>query len=107
MATPRRRAVARLQTIPSDAPDRRTSLADARVALCLARGVDVDDIHPASGHNLSFAAYERSRQSWLTLIADNGGWTDWTRARCAEAGERWRRRRPEYLDKLPWPGGAA
>lgn len=105
--TPTRRAMLRLLTIPADQPDRRTSLADARSAVCLARGVDVDDIDPASGHDLSFAAYKRVRQSWLTLVADDGGWTDWTRARCATAGERWRRRRPEYLDKLPWPGGAA
>lgn len=68
--TPTRRAAVRLLSIPADVPDRRTALVDARTALCLARGVDVEDIDLASGHDLSFPAYERARQSWLTLVAD-------------------------------------
>jgi hypothetical protein len=32
--------------------DQRTSVADARTALCIAIGVPLDQIHPASGHDM-------------------------------------------------------
>lgn len=82
--------------------DLATSMTDARTALCLALGVPIEDIHPAAGTNITFAAYERSRQSWLTLVADTG-WTEWVATHCAKARERWAQVRPEYLEKLPWP----
>lgn len=82
--------------------DLATSMTDLRTALCLALRVPLDDIHPAAGTNITFAAYERSRQSWLNAIEDTG-WTEYTVRDCAAAGERWERMRPEYVEKLPWP----
>lgn len=110
-----RQAAARLRQIPIvdratdpvGAGDRWATLADCRTALVLARGVDIADIDPTTGHNISRAAYERSRESWLRLIADEGGWTSYTEQGCAEAGANWARRRPQYLADLPWPAPTA
>ncbi|HEY5835033.1 hypothetical protein [Streptomyces sp.] len=52
----------------SHAPDQRTSMADARIALCLAAGTDMDDIDPASGYDYSQRAYNSSRQSWIDKV---------------------------------------
>lgn len=38
---------------PVASADLRTSMNDARTALCIAMGVPLDLIHPASGHDLS------------------------------------------------------
>lgn len=52
VATRRLMRVAADHTDPVEWADRRTSLNDARTALCLATGVPVEHVHPASGHNL-------------------------------------------------------
>lgn len=97
--------------------DMATSMTDLRTALCLAIGVPIEDIHPAAGTNITFAAYERSRRDWLRFTEMFGwqscggrdcigvccGWIDCTARQCAQAGERWAGLRPEYLEKLPWP----
>lgn len=87
---------------PVERADLATSMTDARTALCLALGVPIEDIHPAAGWNLTYGAYERVRRSWVDLI-EQQGWTSYTVRDCAEAGERWARLRPEYVEKLPWP----
>jgi hypothetical protein len=63
---------------PVTAADRRTSMADARAALCLAHGVDPADITPL-GYDHTPAAYERVRESWVAHIA-GFGWRDLTDA---------------------------
>ena len=62
MATPAvRAAIGRMMCVatgvnplldPVGAADIRTSVNDARTALCIAAGVPLDQIHPASGHDL-------------------------------------------------------
>lgn len=77
--------------------DRATSLADARTALCVAAGVGVDDIDPATGHDISTRAYEQSRASWVSVIEHHG----WNGGYCRPESElpdvfaAWKRRRPD------------
>lgn len=97
-----RRARVRLLSIPRNAEDRVTSLADCRIALCIAGGVDMDDIHPAGGWDLSDRAYRDVRDSWARFIAESNSThyrPDWTKAR-----ENWRRYRPDLINDWPvWP----
>jgi hypothetical protein len=100
-----RRAHVRLVTIPRDAEDRVTSLADGRAALCIAAGVDIDDIHPAQGWDLSDRAYRHVRDSWVRFITESSSThyrPDW-----AEVREDWRRHRPDLIGDWPdWPEDA-
>lgn len=94
-------AAARLVAIDPHDPDARTSLADARAALCLARGVDLDDIDPATGHDLSRRAYETARASWRDLIAERA-LSPYMRSRFEAAHAYWAARRPEYCAADDW-----
>lgn len=70
---PRHMAAALIRHYAYDSdPDQRTSMADSRIALCIAGGVDMDDIDPASGYDYSRAAYDRSRDSWVWNIKQHG-----------------------------------
>ncbi len=84
--------------------DHATSMADARIALCLAKGIAPEDIDPASGYDLSRDAYERSRASWQ-YHAEHFGLTDWTRAGIAQAYATWVERRPQYANGDDWFAG--
>ncbi|KPI31404.1 hypothetical protein OV320_2620 [Actinobacteria bacterium OV320] len=84
--------------------EQRTSVDDARIALCIALGVDLDDIDPTSGHNLSRSAYESVRESWRWNIQMHG-WTEWWERSLNEALASWRERRPEFLDGDDWLKG--
>ncbi|MEU0739235.1 hypothetical protein [Streptomyces sp. NPDC006134] len=77
--------------------DRRTSLADARIALCLESGVAIDDIDPASGYNHSRAAYDRARASWIDLIRHHGASSNYEVRDIERARARWVEVRPEYV----------
>ncbi|WP_158920588.1 hypothetical protein [Streptomyces sp. NBRC 109706] len=92
-----RRAIARLMAVAATpGPDRRTSLADARTALCLARGTAIADIDPATGYDYSDAAYETVRASWRTH-AEN--WSeDYDPPRYEAARAQWARHRPDLTD---------
>ncbi len=68
-------------TDPVAAADLRTSMDDARAALCIAQGVPLGDIDPASGHNLSRAAYETARSEWRARVAEDGFSEQYDRAR--------------------------
>ena len=61
-------------TDPVELADRRTSLADARAALCLAHGIHPDDI-TGLGYDHTRAAYESVRASWVQHI-EQDGWAD-------------------------------
>lgn len=76
--------------------DRHTSLADARAGICLAAGVALDDIDPASGYDISEQAYRRVRQSWVTTIMLHG-WSGECRPESELPGvlASWTRRRPD------------
>lgn len=50
---PRTQAVLGMLCTPEDADDRATTMADWRTALCIAIGVPLDLIDPATGHDLT------------------------------------------------------
>ncbi|WP_433225441.1 hypothetical protein [Actinomadura formosensis] len=52
--------------------DHLTSMADARAALALARGVPVRHVDPASGADQSPRAYRRARASWVAHLLGGG-----------------------------------
>jgi hypothetical protein len=84
--------------------DHRTSMSDARIALCAARGVALDDIDPTTGHDISRPAYERSRSEWRRHI-EQQGWDVYTAAQYAEVRARWEARRPEWVADDDWLAG--
>lgn len=88
--------------LPRELPDRRTALADLRTALCLHTGVDLTDIHPASGHNLSLDAYLLSRRSYALALRDEPD-SEQVREYARDARAYWERIRPRYLADHPWP----
>jgi len=84
-------------------PDQRTSMADARIAYCLARGVDMDDIDPASGYDRSRRAYESVRASWVWNIKQHGFsgfYGDGDRITTAYAN--WVAHRPDFTTGDDW-----
>lgn len=84
--------------------EQRTSMNDARIALCAAMGVDLEDIDPSSGHDLSRAGYESVRESWRWNIRMHG-WDEWYERHLNEALANWRERRPEFVDGDDWLAG--
>lgn len=96
-------------TDPVERADIRTSLADARAALCIAQGVPIEDIDPASGCNLSRAAYERSRASWrwnATMHGlDDDGLSEFFARLHDEVFAYWAARRPQFTDGDDWLAG--
>lgn len=81
--------------------EQRTSVSDARIALCVALGVPLDDIDPTSGSNLTRKAYENARHSWRWNI-EMHGWNEWYERGLNEALAWWRERRPEFVDGDDW-----
>jgi len=88
---------------PEQVADRRTSLADARIALCIAQGNSLDDIDPASGYSLSRTSYERTRQSWRNQ-AKQPGWSESLRPALEKALVYWTEHRPEFTAGDDWFG---
>lgn len=84
--------------------EQRTSINDARIALCIAMGRDLDDIDPTSGHDLSREGYESVRESWRWNIQMHG-WNDWYERNLNEVLARWRERRPEFVEGDDWLAG--
>ncbi|MCX4911835.1 hypothetical protein [Streptomyces sp. NBC_00878] len=82
--------------------DRRTSLADAQIALSAARGVSLDDIDPFSGYSTSRRAYGAVRHSWISLIKFHGFNDGYDQQPLDEALAWWAERRPQYLDGDDW-----
>lgn len=97
------------RTDPVAFADNRTAMNDARTALCIALGVPLDEIDPASGHNMTRAAYERSRESWRWNAAMHGltadGLTDWYARAHEEMFAYWAARRPQYTAGDDWIAG--
>ncbi|WP_432041079.1 hypothetical protein [Streptomyces chartreusis] len=82
--------------------DRLTSLADARAAMCLATGVDVEDVDPTDGYNISRRAYESSRRSWVDHMKGSGLSYYYVRPDLEEVVARWTRRRPQFVEGDDW-----
>lgn len=85
--------------------DVQTSMADARIASCLADGVPTEDIDPC-GYDLSPRAYECSRRQWRANWQTCGG-TESYRRDMQEASDYWAERRPAYTDGDDWFAGLA
>ncbi|WP_405673185.1 hypothetical protein [Streptomyces sp. NBC_01530] len=81
--------------------EQRTSMNDARIALCVAMGRSLDDIDATSGHDLSRESYESVRKSWRWNIQMHD-WDEWYERGLAEALTWWRERRPEFVDGDDW-----
>ncbi|MEU9218947.1 hypothetical protein AB0D47_20625 [Streptomyces sp. NPDC048376] len=90
-----------------DDPDHTTSMADASIALAIATGASLGDIDPASGDNLSRAAYESCRRSWRNLVRTHGPLTWDTRPGYEGARAYWTERRPQFIDGDDWLAGIA
>lgn len=104
MRTPSQRAAAmiRFYACSSD-PDRRTSMADARIALHIARGIDLDDIDPSSGSDYSRRTYDASRASWIWMVKVHG-FSDFYGGGAALAAElsAWTECRPGFTAGDDW-----
>lgn len=94
----------RARLTPEQVADRMTSLADARIALCVAQGDSLDDIDPANGYSLSRESYEHVRQSWRNQ-AKQPGWTESLRSDLEKAIAFWSARRPEFTEGDDWLAG--
>jgi hypothetical protein len=94
----------RAKLTPEQVADRKTSLADARIALCVAQGNSLDDIDPASGYSLSRKSYDRVRQSWRNQ-AKQPGWNECLRPDLEKAIAFWSERRPEFTEGDDWLAG--
>lgn len=92
---------------PVAAADNRTSMNDARTALCIALGVPIEDIDPASGHNLTRASYERVRASWRGHVGQFGFSEQYDRPRFEAAYGFWAARRPEFTAGDDWLSGVS
>lgn len=108
IAAARRRANAlpdseeRAKLAPEQIVDRRTSLADAQIALCVARGVALDDIDPFSGYSMSRSAYDAARHSWISFIKFQGFNEGYDQQPLDKALAFWLERRPQYLNGDDW-----
>lgn len=110
MATPVRAATTRLLRVADQArrsdpvlrADGRTSVADARAALCIAQGMPVDEIDPASGHDLTRRAYEDVRLSWRRYVEMHGFSEEYDRPRYEAAFAWWAARRPDLTAGDDW-----
>jgi hypothetical protein len=103
MLTPRHIAAALIRHYATISdPDKRTSMADSRIALCIAGGVDMDDIDPASGYNHSRAAYDRCRDSWVWNIKQHGFSDIYDGPAIARAIANWTTHRPDFIEGDDW-----
>ena len=83
-------------------PDQRTSMSDARIFLCLAKGVDMGDIDPASGYDYSRRAYDRCRHSWVSTIACHGFSRVFEGPGLTRALANWTAHRPDFIAGDDW-----
>lgn len=104
MLTPATRAHLRLLTLagraidikdPLKAADAATSLADARTALHIARGVPLDYIDPAGGGDFSPRSYLRARRCWLDALTADPSEKTWAEVR--RGVDVWIARRPDVV----------
>lgn len=82
-------------------PDMRTSRADARIALCIARGTAMEDIDPASGYDRSDRAYRSVRASHVRNLTEQPG-SDYAARDARWAYALWQGHRPDLTDGDDW-----
>lgn len=97
-----RLAARRMQAalVTADGDDVQTTRADLRAAVCLARGVAIDDVCPSKGYDLSDRAFTAVRDSWAELLGAHRP-SDWTYARHDEARAFWANARPDLIHDWP------
>lgn len=82
--------------------ENRTDMDDARIALCIAAGVDMDDIHPGTGQDMSRRSYESVRKSWVDHIAMFGFSEFYDGPHLSGTLYRWTAWNPAYTDGDDW-----
>lgn len=87
---------------PEQVADRKTSMADARIALCAAQGTALDDIDASSGYSMSRSSYGSVRHSWISSMRYHGFNDEYDREALDKALAFWAERRPQYLDGDDW-----
>jgi hypothetical protein len=89
------------QVVNAGGPDMPTSRADARIALCIASGVPLDDIDPALGYDISERAYQHVRSLYARELAE---WPDSDEVvrYAKEAHASWQRHRPDLAADDDW-----
>jgi hypothetical protein len=87
-------------------PDKVTSMHDARIALCIERGVALDDIDPTTGHDWSRRAYDNVRASWVRTVKDHGLTDGYLQTDLRDAFAKWAQRRPEFAAGDDWEAAA-
>lgn len=75
--------------------------------MCLARGVDVDDIDPTDGYDISRRAYESSRRSWVDNMQSDGLSYFYVRPHLEKVVANWTRLRPEFIEGDDWAAAGA
>lgn len=96
----RRAMTLALEHARSSDPDSRTSLADARIAYCLASGVPLDRICPAQGWNATSDAYRTAHHQWAEIVTTRKP-TPSLLAGHARARDTWARIRPDLAGDWP------
>ncbi|MEW2302021.1 hypothetical protein AB0958_18945 [Streptomyces sp. NPDC006655] len=86
--------------------DQRTSMADARTALCIESGVALEDIDPSTGYDLSRRGYDSARASWVSVVKYHGLTQGYIRPDLASAFAYWARVRPEFAAGDDWEAAA-
>jgi hypothetical protein len=86
--------------------DNRTSMNDARIALCIERGVALEDIDPTTGHDWSRRGYDHVRASWVSTVKYHGLTDGYLQADLRDAYARWAERRPEFAAGDDWEAAA-
>jgi hypothetical protein len=87
------------------AADNRTSMNDARIALCIEQGVALEDIDPTTGHDRSLRGYNSVRSSWVDAVKYHG-LTEYLQRDMAEVFADWAGRRPEFAVGDDWEADA-
>lgn len=87
---------------PEQIADHGTSMADFRIALCIAQGNALDDIDPTTGYSMSRASCDATRHSWISFMKFQGFNPDYDQEPLNEAIAYWAERRPQFLAGDDW-----
>ncbi|RPE39790.1 hypothetical protein EDD90_2808 [Streptomyces sp. Ag109_O5-1] len=86
--------------------DNRTSMADARTALCIESDVALEDIDPTTGHGWSRRGYDSVRASWVSTVKYHGLTDGYIQRDLREAFAKWAERRPDFVEGDDWEAAA-
>lgn len=86
--------------------DNRTSMNDARIALCIESGVALEDIDPTTGHDWSRRAYDNVRASWVSIVKYHGLTDGYLQTGLRQAFAVWAERRPAFAEGDDWEAAA-